>query len=80
MTGEVERSAMKAFMCTDGGIQGERLKMIESELTLRYAFIPDIEGKRRVSSAEAGDEVVLEGADGTLCLVGTMTVGGNVLH
>jgi hypothetical protein len=46
---------------------------------LREKFVPEIERKVWMSAAEAGDEVVLEGLDGSFGPVATVEASGGEL-
>jgi hypothetical protein len=50
---------------------------VEGEDGLRKEAVPEVERKIAVGAAEAGDEVVLERADGAFGGVGTVDAGGD---
>ncbi len=57
-----------------------RPEQVESQDRLRQKSIPFAEGELGVDGAEDGDKVVLEGANGTFCRIGTVFFGWNALE
>jgi hypothetical protein len=78
-TVEIE-GAMDLGPCGELGIDSRAAKKIQREHGLGEKFVPELEWKIGVGAAEAGDEMVLESANGALGGVAAMDAWGHELE
>ncbi len=79
VAGEVEGSPMNSVVCGECRLICIGSHHIESEFSLRYKFVPKVNGERWVSAGENRDEVPLEGLYCAFCFVHPFVEGGNTL-
>ena len=58
------------------GVDVRGSEEIQGEEGLRQETVPEMEGKVGVCTAESGNEMILEGADGAFGRVASMDMGG----
>ncbi len=51
-----------------------RAQQVEGQFGLFEEFVPGIERERWISTADSGDKVIFEGANGTFSFVGAMVM------
>jgi len=71
---------VKELPCTDPRVDSGLTQKIEGEFGLWEKEVPNLGWKSRIDSNQNCQEVVLDGANGVLCLIAAMHVRGDELE